>query len=423
MYSLANFVDKFFIRYYLIVYFLYMMSLKTIIPAGGIVTVIVNGIIVLFLFLATIVRNRYNYQFIYLYSYIIFLFLLVILQSSNHSASFINLTKYLISLLSLPVGFNVFSSVAKFKEFQKTGLILLFLFILNIIFANLFNWGSSLGYGSEGALQTGNIFTDGLYVVVFTLTSLFLGLRIFPNNRKILLSLYVIGALLIFAIMKRMAIIGLLLSLFTYLFHFNFKNGITNTISIYQNKYLGYFLLLSLILLPFFYSYIINNYNQRELYFKKASDNIASETRVQELIAIKEDIFHSSNNLKFLFGKETFNLVGTYANGAYGDRPIHSDISVFLNGTGVVGLMFTLYIYLYTLFKLMYIKKKVQLRETPISAMLFSLAVSFFAFRVFTLFSGASFSVISSSYFFASIGGIMRYFYNRSLIHRSISSC
>ena len=115
----GNFVDRMFFRYYLIIYYLYMMSVNVFFPKGGPVGYVVNGILLLFILYASVVRNKYNSKFILVYLYLLFTLLLVIFQSSNLLYSITNYIKYTMGLLCLPIGFNLLSSVRKLKEFQN----------------------------------------------------------------------------------------------------------------------------------------------------------------------------------------------------------------------------------------------------------------------------------------------------------------
>lgn len=413
-------VDTIFIKYFLIVYFLYTMSLKTLIPQGGMISAVINLLMLFFVVYATIIRNKYNSKFIGIYVYLAFIAVLIIIQSSDYQFSLTNFIKYSLSVLCLPIGFNVFSSLSKFRNFQKTGLIILVLYIVNIILANLLNWGSSLGYGAEGALQIGNVFTDGLYANVYIITSVFLILLLYPKKQYYILALCAVCALLIVANMKRMSIYALAVGLIVYLVHQVYTFGVKTMIFRFQKKYIIRLILVSLLALPFIINSIAINYNQRQSTFEKAHEDITQEGRMQELIYITDDIIGSNNPLKTLFGKETFNTVGTYANGRFGIRPIHGDFSVLINGTGIIGTVATLIMYLYLVYWIFEMRRKVRLKETPYSMVLFSLFFAFLTIRPLTMSTGAMFNVISSCYFFASIGGILRYFYNRNRLYTYI---
>lgn len=394
-----------------------MMSVNVIIPNKGIGAVLINGLLFSFLIFATIVSGKYNKKFKYIYFYIIFLFLLVLLQSSNHQYSFTNLIKYSMGLLCLPLGFNILSSQEKFRDFQRTGIYLLLLYLINVLFANIFHWGDFYGYEIENGLEIGNVFSDGLYLNVYVITSIFLLIVLYPlkKHKYTLLLVLAICAILIIVNMKRMVILLLLVGLISYIFFHYFNNGFKSKLSLMQFKYLTLFLILALIVLPMFYPYIQRSFETREKKFEKSREDIMQEGRMLEFKYISEEIVQFDDISTFLFGKETFNLVGTYGGGLFGNRPIHGDYSKLLHGTGVAGVLFWLCIHLHLIIWIVRLKKSVYTKTDALASIIFPLYFSFIIIYCLSMMSGVMGCVISSSFFYASLGGMLRYFFNKRI--------
>jgi hypothetical protein len=399
-----------------------MMSVNIIIPKGSIAGIVLNGLVLIYLVCATALKGRYNHKFIIIYVYIIFLFILIILQSSNYLYSITNYIKYIIGLLCLPLGFNILSSLRKFREFQKTGILLLILYVINIILANVFHFGDFYGYKVEGSLEIGNVFSDGLYTNAYIITSVILLLLFFPEKKKLISVLSTICAILIIVNMKRTVILVLFVGLLSYLMLYFIKNGIKTRLATLQLKYITIFVVLALISLPIFYPYIQMNLEARQKTIEKAQVDINNEGRILELKFISDEIFESDNISTFLFGKETLNLVGTYAAGKFGNRQIHGDYSKMLHGTGVIGILIWLLIHIYIIDWIIRLNKKVTDKKTVVSSVLYSLFFSFFFMYCLSMMSGVWSCVISSSYFYASIGGILRYFYNKNILIQKAKS-
>lgn len=411
-------VDKVFIRYFLIVYYVYTMSIDVIIPKKSMLGIIMHALILLYLLYIIIAEGRNNKKFFLVYIYICYCFLLILLQSSDIMYSITNYIKYIIGILCLPVGFSLLSSLKKIREFQLTGIVCMLLYVLNVILANVFHWGNTRGGYSEEGLEVGNLFSDALYLNVYVIISAFFLVVLFPTNKKWILTLCAFCAILVVANMKRTVIGVLAVGIVMYLFLYYIKNGVNTKLSAMHVKILSIFVALSFVALPFFYNYIKINLEARQSSFERASEDIMNEGRMAEFIFISNEILNSDSPSILLFGKETFNLVGTYASGRFGNRQIHGDYSILMNGLGVVGLLIWLSFLLFLLIWLSRLKNEVNKEEGIIGSILHPLYYTFIVIYCLSMGSGVLMCVMSSSYFFASLGGILRYFYNRNIYLR-----
>lgn len=411
-----NIVDRFFIKYFLIIYYLYIMSVNVLFPKGSMVGILVNGVILLFLLYASFIRNRHNGEFVLVYVYLIFILLLILLQSSNVMYSFTNYIKYALGLLCLPIGFNILSSVRKLREFQKTGFAFLILYLTNLILANIFHLGDYYGYKVEGGMEIGNVFADGLYANAYVIVSLSLLLLLFPTKKKQISLLLAIGTILIIVNMKRTVILVLAVGLIIYLSFYYLNNGIKFKFAKIQLRHITLFLLFALSVLPFFYNEIQLRLDNREKTFQQANEDITNEGRISELIYISDEILHADKLSTLLMGKETLNYVGTYAGGLFGERQIHGDYAKILHGTGVLGVLIWSIIHLYLVVWMIRMKRKVSHQSGIVASIIYPLFFAFFIMYLFSMISGVSGLVVSSAFFYASIGGFLRYFYNRQYL-------
>lgn len=389
------------------------MSVNVFIPKGSIFGVILNIVMIAFLLYAIIIKGKYHKEFAGIYLYVLLLSLLILIQSSDYLYSFRNFARYLFGLLCLPVGFNILSSLKKFRDFQKTGIVIMILYIVNIIIVNLFNLGSTSGYGGDG-LEIGNLFSDALYANIYVITSIFLLLLLFPDKKRVILILSAICAILVVVNMKRTTILVLAVGLVLYLFLYFVNNRFKSRLTLMHKKYLSWLFVLALIVTPFFYGYIQINLALRQNSFENAREDITQEGRVAEFIYISDDILNSNNLLTILFGQETFNLVGTYAGGRFGDRQIHGDYSALLNGAGVIGVLMWLLIHIYLVIWMIRLRRSAHCRDGAVASILYPLYFSFLIIYVVSMVSGVFGASISSAYFYTSLGGMLRYFYNRS---------
>lgn len=410
----VTWIDRFFIRYFFVTYYLYSMSVDIFLPKGSFWGVLLNAVLLAFLICASFIKSKMTGKFAYIYFYIAFIVILICIQSSDYFYSFKLLGKYAISLLCLPLGFSILSSVRKFREFQRTGIICMLLFLINTFLANVFDWGGS-GYTEQG-LEMGNLFSDAMYQVVYSIISIFLLIILFPSRRRFIFILSAICGIVVVVSMKRTTMFALFVGMLSYQFFCFIYGKSLKRLFRFHLKYLTNFFLLILLFSPFFLSYFFINLEARQNTFEKAREDITEEGRIAEFIYITDEILRSDKTLTLLFGKETFNLVGTYANGRFGLRQIHGDYSVLLHGTGVIGCFAWFFIHLYLVLWIVKLKRTSYSKNVNYSTVLYSIFLSLIFVQCIIMGAGSLGLVISSSFFYASLGGILRYFYNKNQI-------
>ena len=112
-------------------------------PAGtlnpGTVRALVIGLFSLYFIVNSYPKDIMS-RFILLF--LVYLFVLVLL-SSNLSKSFYEYIKVVLSMLMYPVGFYFINNKEKLFQLNRVYLFVLILFILDILFANIFQYGTS----------------------------------------------------------------------------------------------------------------------------------------------------------------------------------------------------------------------------------------------------------------------------------------
>ncbi len=174
------------------------------------------------------------------------------------------------------------------------------------------------------------------------------------------------------------------------------------------------FVVLLLCVSPFFFNYFIRNLEKREAHFEKTG-GLENEGRIVEFQIIVDEVFNSPNVKTVLLGRETFNLVGTYAGGMFGRRMIHNDYAKLINGTGLLGMCFWIFIFGYLCFYMFRLSKSINFRRDIFSLYLFALFYTYLIVFLVSMVSGAIQLVLSPSFFFTFIGAVLRLFYNKKL--------
>ena len=113
-----------------------------------------------------------------------------------------------------------------------------------------------------------------------------------------------------------------------------------------------------------------------------------------------------------LLGQETFHTVGTYANGAFGDRMIHTNFGIILNGSGFIGLLFYLVLSLYFLVVLFRTVRNSVLTENLFARKLYVTYLVLWTVYNVASFSGTIWLTMYPAFNFLIMGAILRFFYD-----------
>ena len=287
--------------------------------------------------------------------------------------------------------------------------IIVHIYIVYIIMANFFHFGG--GYGKEDLeFETGNLFAEALFSNVYILTMIPFFIR-YNTHKAYSLLVMSITALLIIVNMKRTPIACGVVSVMivvSTLYYLNIKYGVLKS-DISSKKYVVAFLLLFGCAFLYFQDTIEMQIENREKRFQ--SGGMEKEGRVKELLYIYEENVENGDVLKLLFGKETFNIVGTYANGKFGNRQIHEDYGMLLHSTGIVGLIWYLGIQIFLLILPYRRRYHVLFTHNQENRMLLAIYTSLIIIHFISMTSGVIRMSFSEMIYYMTLGLILRVFY------------
>ncbi len=413
--NIAEYIKNWSFLDFLIIYFWYGALLKTVIPTGTFITVLVNGILLLMILHKSITSYIKNKKHVGIFLYIVYLLILVS-QSSRFDHSLEQLIKFSITILFFPASYFFFKEnwIEKFYHLIHLIIILVICFIINIILSNVLGWESMKSYGGDAMFKYGNVFTDGLYtnVIFFVFLPVILSLK--NRSNLIIIGFSTLILLLTIAHMKRMPL--MIIAICTVLYYTVFKyfskkkslkkSNKNSTVSLF--KYMLLFAILLMLLYPFF-----GNIIESQMDVRKGSlevDVIEEESRYTEFYAVNEEILQFDNISLLLFGKEMFNSVGNYANGKYGYRQIHNDYSLLLHGSGIVGFFSYIAIQFYFLFAFFasLLRNKYKSYIQPqLYIHILCIYIVIWAMGLLTSFSGGIDNIICNSLRYIILGAIL----------------
>lgn len=392
----------------LIVYYVYGAMVDTLLPKGSTIGVVISlmmfGLALYYGFFYNRFRNIFNSIFIFLF----FLFFLIFFMSSNYYVSYKDFIKFSIGFLSLPIGYNILGTENSIVKYWKVLLIIAHIYIINAIIANVFHLGG--GYTNNGIMtfETGNLFSAALYVNVYTLVMLPFFVR-FNHKRLYMFGLMSLIAALVVVNMKRTPILCVVVAAIIFvlvLMYLNFKYG-----HLVNNTSLKYVLVFSLFLGLTFWAFqdiIERQLQQRDK--KMKVQNIEKEARLLEFLYVYDEIVRNGDVKTFLLGKETFNTVGTYANGRFGARMIHQDYTLLLHSTGVVGFIWYIGFQICILILPFRRKYSILYVVNRDNRLLLAIYASFICVHLIAMGSGTTRLVFENTVCYLTVGMILRIF-------------
>ncbi|MDR2887503.1 MAG: hypothetical protein LBV26_05825 [Bacteroidales bacterium] len=245
----------------------------------------------------------------------------------------------------------------------------------NLIIAQFLNYGVS-AYADD-TFYTGGAgvgITNQLSIILLTYPFLLKTKKdILPKIMwYIIYFIGIISVFLIFMVMKRAAIVGLVVGLLVCLL---FLSSRINFI-----KYIIASIFVLYLIFPFFENAFMTRYESR----LRQTENIDREGRVVEFLYALDE-FKESDTVQKLFGEEIFNTAATFGI-KYFDRGrmIHGDITMFFYGSGLVGII--MYILIYAGLFREGVRYYTVLRRLPVIkdlfAVYFAILISYFAVSV-----------------------------------------
>ena len=402
-----------FLYFLFVIYYVLMMANGIVIEKGS---PLVLGFNILFfgymLFLNTF-KNKYLPKFFIIYVFLMFVLVLILNTSSEYYESLRLFAKYAIALLAFPAGFNLLRGGKAYKNLTRLSICFLVLFLINYAVSTIFHLGgSNVLYGAETSVETGNLFDEALYlnVCIMVLVPLFFVMK--TCRKDVILILTVACIIVTIVCMKRMVILCIGISILMYLLltrMLNAKYGrLSNTFI--GRMSLGQLFLAVVLVVAAGAMYWDTFQDQLEARSNELNRSIDEETRFEEITAIYDDIYNYESNDVVLLGKETFHTVGTYAGGQFGDRMIHTNFGIMLNGTGFIGLAFYIILNLYFIWiffrNLIWktLAKDSQARHMFVVYLIFWLTYNIASF------SGTIWLTIYPAFNFLVMGGILRFF-------------
>lgn len=272
-------------------------------------------------------KTRYN---ILLLFYLLFILVLT-LQTTDLQESLIDgFLKMSVSFLMVPVGMQL--GKAKNTHIIKSLYFVLVILIINYIVSQVYKIGVSTyhedSFYQGGASVTAPIIIAAILLVFFNSYNT----QRLPYSRYINLCIVSASVFIILISLKRGAILGFLAGAIIYI--------------LVSSKKAGTALRLGLIALSLFiFSNEYSDTLQKRIDARSTERNeIQNENRYKETFFVIEEL-SNSNLYQITFGTEAFNSKSVMKKYFGRERQLHVDYNILLHGTGIIGLIFYLYLF------------------------------------------------------------------------------
>lgn len=300
--------------------------------------------VVIFLLVATTIFH--NKSFYKRSKAALFFFLYLIILLIFNSSENLNTSLYFnfsLLLISIPLINNICQNLdSKHVEkiIYKGSYIILIAFILNVALSSILGYSIAEGtdmYGFASRMSYGSMFAVHFNVLPVAI------LVVLLNNLRapslVTTCILILSSILILFSLRRSVIAVLLLVLL-----------IAIVMYMYEKKNVKTFIYVAtagMVLILFSLSFnVIDNFYERVSHrgLDQGIVNTENESRLMEYAMVYNDIF-VLNKYSAFTGYELFNSAGNYGNFTR-ERTLHSDVTTIVHATGLIGLLFYLYIFL-----------------------------------------------------------------------------
>jgi hypothetical protein len=291
-----------------------------------------------------------------IFIFVIYLFV-VIFFSTDIWWSFKRYLNVLLSFLVFPAAFIISKDLTDIKRIVKPAILLIIAFLINVSLSTYFELQSEqegFGYG-RSFIFLGSVNFYSLYGFVYALilipTAYYLTKK--THIQYLFILLYFTGLFVLIMVLKRAYVYLALSGALLFIFFLTKRKNL---------RFIGPFFIIGLIAYVLLSDYILASVAIRKDVLRRG---YTEEGRGIELVLYPKVVEISKEPLNFsLFGTELFNSQGKFPlvekvlNDK--DRLLHSDLATILYGSGLIGLLLFIRIYILILRKYLQYRQKLK---------------------------------------------------------------
>lgn len=353
---------------------------------------------VFYVFLRRFATTRLNKN---IFTYLLFTFFLVILFSENRTESLYIYSKYFMATALFFVGYTYGKTNGFLKSLLIVYMLTLSLLLVTVLLSNIFSFGYTsyegvddlLFFGPAGVNISKNIVS---IIILFPLLKHFITSK---NKFRFYSLIFLMGMIVLFLAFKRTPMVSLIICFLYYFLYTPRKSKII--------KGLVSAGIIIISLSPFFFDKIIQNYEAREDAVRLDDpENLEKQSRYNEIFMVLDKFENGSIRHKLL-GSNFFNDRAFYKT----ERMIHTDYMSVLSGTGLIGLIWFLYLY-FSMFR--NIRFHFQIRKTDLTRDMYLVGAMLIFNGLILGIAGTIPTIEPRSLIFLFLGAITSFLYTES---------
>ncbi len=307
-------------------------------PRGIHLGTIRGGVLLLFCIFFIVKRFPLNEVNLFILFFLLYL-LILILFSDNPLSSLYSYINVVISTMMFSVGYYYIRTLDDLRNLNTILVVTTTIICIYLVYTNLFSVGISTYL--DGTFYTGVVnvnITKILAAILITFPSIYLFKK---TNDKLTIAIFVLSLIFIILGLKRSALLSVVTGTIIYMLLSYQKTRILKAATILAS--------LLILLSPIYLDTLLDRYEKRERAIQATLDpKQSAEMRIDRIGEFMHvvDIMRSEDFYTKLFGKNLFNIVDVIEGFGGKGRVLHVDYSVYLYGSGVVGLFLFLSLYL-----------------------------------------------------------------------------
>ena len=314
-----------------------VQGVSTIATYRGMITLL----LLIFLWIKYVKLEKYFTPLLIYIFYLCFLFLIKSPSINSYLASFSHILKINISICLYPLAYYTIRDLKYLKKLNDALVLTLAIFIIYILVVNIFNIGQNMyvnidgdSYGTRGVINSGMLGGNSANILAYIILLIPLINVTIHRKFKIVKNILFISAIIILAlILRRSSIIIVIMGYLIYLF--SIKNK-----PIYY-KYIALIPIIFILTWPIYGDFLMNAIYLRGIETFQV-EIVESEKRTIESTFILAKAISFQDPIYSLFGGNILTNPNIPGTSLY--RSLHSDYTVIVHKSGLIGLVLYLLI-------------------------------------------------------------------------------
>jgi hypothetical protein len=228
----------------------------------------------------------------------------------------------------IPEVYKRYTKEEIFKELSFSAFLILSIFVVNALFSTFFKFNPGMMYGISGGVLYGNIIFANFNIMPLACYLVFQSA--IQEKKKIYLVVFFVSVFLILLTLRRTVMLLTVMGTVVLLVNLIDLKNLKKLIGLVAGILVVTFIVISS-------TGFLDMLNERIALRKLEEKNIEEEQRIQEIYLVYRDLFVYYDYSPW-FGYGLLDAKGNYGKGVFGNRNLHTDLTVLVHSSGLLGL-------------------------------------------------------------------------------------